>query len=195
MFAYIQGKLVRKEPTYVVIDVGGVGYEIRISLNTFSALQLNDSCKLHTYLHVREDAQLLYGFIQESEKSLFLHLISVSGIGTNTAIVLLSSLSAQEIRQAIVEENHKLIQTAKGIGTKTAQRVVLELKDKIQKEGFVDEIVPAGAISHQVKEEALLALTTLGIAKNAAEKSIARILKKYGNDISLEQIIKYALRN
>lgn len=195
MFAYIQGKLVRKEATYVIIDVGGVGYEIRISLNTYSALELSDECKLLTYLHVREDAQLLYGFLHESEKSLFLHLISISGIGTNTAMVLLSSLSAQEIRQAIVEENHKLIQTAKGIGAKTAQRVVLELKDKIQKEGYVDEVPVAGVISRQTKEEALLALTTLGIAKNAAEKSIARIIKKYGGDISLEQIIKYALRN
>lgn len=195
MFAYIQGKLVRKEAAFAIIDVQGIGYDIKISLNTFSALELNQQVKLYTYLHVREDAQILYGFISEVEKTLFLHLISVSGIGPNTGLVLLSSLSSQEIREAILENNHTLIQTVKGIGTKTAQRLVLELKDKIQKEGYVEYDTTDTGISHQMKEEALLALTTLGLNKVAAEKNIKRIIKKHGNSLTLEQIIKYALQN
>jgi Holliday junction DNA helicase RuvA len=196
MIAYIDGKLAHKEPAYVIIDVGGIGYELRISLQTYSAVSDGERCRLHTYLNIKEDAHTLYGFSEFAEKKLFLELISVSGIGPNTALVMLSSLSASEIEQAIVSENVALIQSIKGIGSKTAQRVVLELKDKIKKGLYLTSDTPTIAVTsnNTLRTEALSALTTLGIPKNVAEKSIEIILKKEGSQISLEQLIKQALK-
>lgn len=191
MIGYLNGKLAIKDPTYVIIDVSGVGYEVKISLSTFSKVKDLDSCLLHTYLHVKEDSQTLYGFSDPEEKSIFLHLISISGVGPNTALMINSSLNVDEVRNAILNEEVSTIQKVKGIGNKTAQRIILELKDKIRKEGFEAGVsVPAPS---SVRSEALAALLTLGIAKNVAEKSIERVIKKHGNEISLEELIKFVL--
>lgn len=196
MIAYIEGRLTHKEPSYVIIDVNGVGYEIRISLQTYGNLPEGEKCRLHTHFHVREDAQLLYGFSDRAEKRIFLDLTSVSGIGTNTALMMLSSLSPSEIQQAIVSEDLRTIQGIKGIGVKTAQRVILELRDKMKKEMFLTSGTSAPPVtSHNtVRNEALSALTTLGIARNVAEKSIDTVLKREGDGLSLEQIIRMALK-
>lgn len=194
MIAYVEGKLVHKEPTYVIVDINGLGYHIHISLSTYSALK-EEKCKLYTYFHVKEDIQALYGFIDEVEKGIFMQLISISGIGPNTALVVLSSLSPQEVKQAIVNEDVKVIQGVKGIGAKTAQRVILELKDKMKKDLLLQGDPKLPAKGHNtVRGEALSALTTLGIPKNIAEKNIEGVFKKYGEEITLEELIKLALK-
>jgi Holliday junction DNA helicase RuvA len=198
MIAYIDGKLTHKDPAYVIIDVNGVGYEIKISLQTYSALaEGNERCKLYTFLSIREDAHVLFGFKEPDEKSLFLDLISVSGIGPSIALVMLSSLSSGEIRNALINEDVKIVQSIKGIGAKTAQRAIIELKDKLRKEQMITGASSStmfGSTSSKVRNEALAALVTLGIPKNVAEKSIDAILKKEGDDITVEQLIKLALR-
>jgi Holliday junction DNA helicase RuvA len=195
MIAYIDGKLAYKDPTFVIIDVAGVGYHIKISLQTYSALKEGERCRLQTYLHIKEDAHTLYGFSENAEKRLFLDLISVSGIGPNTALMMLSSLSYAEIQQAIVSEDLRTIQSIKGIGSKTAQRVILELKDKIKKSMFAGDVpnFPTTA-NNTIRNEALSALVTLGIPKNVAEKSIDTIIKQEGGQLSIEQLIKKALK-
>lgn len=197
MIAYIDGKLTYKDPAYVIIDVNGVGYEIKISLQTYAALQDGtERCKLFTYLNIREDAHILYGFKEQEEKILFLDLVSVSGIGPNTALVMLSSMSSAEIRHALMNEDVKTIQSIKGIGAKTAQRAIIELKDKLRKEQMIGSSSPSifPSQNNKVRNEALAALVTLGIPKNVAEKSIDAILKKEGTEITVEQLIKMALR-
>jgi holliday junction DNA helicase RuvA len=197
MIAYIDGKLTYKDHAFVIIDVNGVGYEIKISLQTYSALSDgNERCKLYTYLSIREDAHTLYGFKERDEKSLFLDLISVSGIGANTALVMLSSMSSGEIREALISEDVRTIQSIKGIGAKTAQRAIIELKDKLRKEQMIGGASPTIFLvkNSQVRNEALAALVTLGIPKNVAEKSIETILKKEGEDVTVEQLIRLALR-
>jgi holliday junction DNA helicase RuvA len=196
MIAYIQGKLILKDPTYVIIDVNGVGYHIRISLQTYSSLNLtSENVKLHTHLSIKEDAHTLYGFYEIEEKSLFVDLISVSGIGPGTAMVMLSSLSAAEIKNALVTEDVRTIQSIKGIGAKTAARAIIELKDKLKKEQLVGGAVSSSNLpTYALKSEALQALTTLGIARAVAEKSIDTIIKQQGFDITLENLIKLALR-
>ena len=196
MIAYLKGKLVVKEPTHLLMDVGGIGYHVNISLSTFSDLKDQENTLIHTYLHVKEDSHTLYGFSDENEKKMFLHLISISGIGPSTGLMIQSSLSSNELRDAIANEEVKTIQGVKGVGAKTAQRVILELKDKMRKEGFEEtgkEIISPSR--NTVKNEALSALVTLGINKNAAEKSIDSILKNSGNTITLEELIKLALKN
>lgn len=193
MIAYISGSLTHKEPSIAIIEAHGVGYEMRISLQTYSALPDNGSpCRLFTYLNIRDDAHVLYGFWESEEKHLFLHLISVTGIGPAIALIMLSSMSASEIRTAILQENIRAIQSIKGIGAKTAQRLILELKDRILKDGFVSD-APTPEAGNQ-RSEALSALVTLGVARATAEKSIDAILKKYGNSISVEELIKLSLR-
>jgi Holliday junction DNA helicase RuvA len=197
MIAYLSGKLNYKDPAYAIIDVGGVGYEVKISLQTFSALPPpNETCKLFTYLQIREDAHILYGFSEPDEKVLFLDLISVSGVGSVTALIMLSSMSSAEIRQAIVNEDVKTIQTVKGIGGKTAQRVIIDLKDKIKKENLLSPQQPSllQTTNNKTRSEALAALVMLGIPKPTAEKSIEAILKREGDNITVEQLIKFALR-
>lgn len=196
MIAYLKGKLALKEPTHVIVDVGGIGYHVNISLNTYSLIKDEEICHLHTYLHVKEDAHTLYGFKSENEKSLFLHLISVSGIGPSIGLTMLSSLSTEEIKSAIINENVAVIQGVKGIGGKTAQRAILELKDKLRKEGFEPtEGQVSSESNNRLKSEALSALLTLGINKNVAQKSIESVLNKSGNTINLETLIKQALQN
>ena len=195
MIAYLRGKLITKDPTYVIIEVNGIGYQVKISLSTYSQIKNTENVFLNTYLHIKEDAHILYGFSEETEKKIFMHLISISGVGPNTALTVLSSLSAQEIEQAIVNEDVATIQSVKGIGAKTAQRIVLELKDRIRKDHSGSNNAHITVSGHnRLKEEALSALVTLGYARNAAEKVVDSILKKEGNNISLEELIKVALK-
>ncbi len=196
MIAYLKGKLVFKDPTHVLIDVNGIGYHVNISLATFSELKDKENILLHTWLHVKEDSHALYGFNNEAEKQMFLHLISISGIGPSTGLMIQSSLSSTELRQAIASEDVGTIQSVKGVGAKTAQRVILELKDKIRREGLQEsskDFIPAK--HNTIRTEALSALTTLGISKTAAEKSIDAILKNSGNTVTLEELIKLALKS
>lgn len=193
MYAYIDGKLAFKSPSYVVIDAGGVGYHINISLNTYSLLGTAERCKLYTWLHVKEDGHNLYGFADEGERRLFLHLISISGIGPNTARMMLSSITPSEIQTAIISGNVALIQRIKGIGPKSAQRVILELQDKLRKEG--PDTLMAAPLNKTVKDEALSALVMLGFARNAAEKVLDQELNNNSPDLTVEQLIKYALKN
>ncbi|MBE9585321.1 Holliday junction branch migration protein RuvA [Mucilaginibacter sp. JRF] len=192
MYAYISGKLTFKNPAYVVVETGGVGYHIHISLNTFSQLQ-DESVKLFTWLHVKEDAHTLYGFAEEGERRLFLHLISISGIGPNTARMMLSSITPDEIQAAIINGNVSLIQRIKGIGPKSAQRIILELQDKLRKEG--PDTLTQAVVNKTVKDEALTALVTLGFARNAAEKVIDLELKRNSDELTVEQLIKFALKS
>ena len=195
MITYIKGKLTLKEATHVVLETGGIGYHINISLNTFTSIKDEENCNLHTYLHIKEDAHTLYGFYSLAEKELFLKLISISGIGPSTGLMMLSSLSPGEIVDAILGDDVRTIQGVKGIGGKTAQRVILELKDKLIKQPIQDiEIDLSGSTNNNLRTEALTALVTLGIAKNAAQKSIDSVLKKSENTLTLEELIKLSLR-
>lgn len=193
MFEYIDGKLVFKCPTYIVVETGGIGYHLNISLNTYSSLANIERCKIYTWLHIKEDAHTLYGFADEGERRLFLHLISVSGIGPNTGRMMLSSITPVEIQTAIVNADLALIQRIKGIGAKSAQRLVLELQDKLKKEGSGSLI--SAPLNNTAREEALSALMMLGFAKPASEKAIDNAVKGGGQDLSVEQMIKIALKN
>lgn len=193
MYAYIDGKLTFKCPTYIIVEAGGVGYHINISLNTYSNLPDGERCKIYTWLSIKEDAHTLYGFADEEERRLFLHLISVSGIGPNTGRMMLSSITPAEIHTAIVKGDLALIQRIKGIGAKSAQRLVLELQDKLKKEGTGS--LMAAPVTNTVRDEALSALLMLGFAKPASEKVIDKIVKDTGTDLSVEQLIKLALKN
>ena len=195
MFAYINGKLAYKDPTFVIIDIQGVGYEVKISLNTFSQIKDEEQCKLFTFFHVKEDAQTLYGFSSQKEKSIFLSLISISGVGPSTGLMVLSSLSPQEVEHAILSEDVRTIQAVKGIGAKTAQRIILELKDKLGKDQPTsDQQNIAISPANSIRNEALAALVTLGINKAAAQKTIDKILKQTEGQVSLEELIKQALK-
>jgi len=195
MIAYIDGKLAHKDPTYAIIDVNGVGYQIKISLSTYSSLPAGERCRLHTYLHIKEDAHTLYGFTTAAEKDVFLHLISISGVGPNTGLMILSSLSVEEVQQAIIREDVRTIQHVKGIGAKTAQRIILELKDKLRKEVLLTDAVVPAAVHNTNRTEALSALVTLGFVKNVAEKTLDTIIKREGGHLSVEELIKLALKS
>lgn len=189
MIAQLNGKLIEKNPTSLVVDCAGVGYDVSISLNTFSAIGNDEAVRIYTKLIVREDAQLLYGFADKTEREMFNHLISVSGIGPNTAMIMLSSLIPEEIAAAIQREDVATIQSVKGIGAKTAQRVIVDLKDKMLKMTFSSEnIFTANNTTHF---DALTALVSLGFDKKAAEKAIDKVSS--GQE-SVEQLIKEALK-
>ncbi len=191
MIAHINGRLVEKTPTFVVIECNGVGYKLNISLNTYSKLGAEENCKLFTEFIVREDAQLLYGFNDQAERRLFQLLISVSGVGPATALLVLSSADAEEIQQAILSGNAAWFKGVKGIGPKSAQRIIIDLKDKISKENIsVDNSL---GLDNTVKEESLSALVNLGFNKNQAEKLIVKILQVNSN-ATVEDVIKQALK-
>jgi Holliday junction DNA helicase RuvA len=190
MITQIKGKLVEKNPTQVVVDCNGIGYEINISLYTFSSLSSDENIKLFTHLQVREDAHILYGFFTVLERAVFRLLISVSGIGTSTARTMLSSLTPVEIQQAIATEDVPTIQGVKGIGLKTAQRVIIELKDKIKSLQGTDEI-PVFK-SNTIKEETLSALEVLGYSRKASEKVVDKFIQG-DPDSTVEELIKSAL--
>jgi Holliday junction DNA helicase RuvA len=192
MISYIEGKLIEKTPTYAIIDCAGVGYSLNISLNTYSKITDDKICKLYAYLSIKEDAHTLFGFYEQSEKQLFLNLISVSGVGAGTARMILSSLTPPEIHTAISSGNVATLQKIKGIGLKSAQRIIVDLRDKFIKEGFTSEILTPE--NNKVKEEALSALLMLGFAKNTAEKALERVIKIDGENLLVEQLIKGALK-
>ncbi|MAB47029.1 MULTISPECIES: Holliday junction branch migration protein RuvA [Flavobacteriaceae] len=192
MITHLEGKLVEKNPTDVVIDCNGVGYFVNISLHTFSQIPDRENLKLYTYLQVREDAHSLYGFSSKAEREIFKLLISVSGIGTNTARTMLSSLTPEQVKEGIAGGDVALIQSVKGIGAKTAQRVIIDLKDKVLKVYGIDELslIP----NNTNKDEALSALDVLGFNKKQSEKVVDKILQAQP-DALVEQIIKEALKN
>lgn len=192
MFAYLQGKFTYKSPAQVHVDVNGVGYEVNISLHTFAAIQNLDAGKLYTHLQVKEDGHTLFGFFEKEEKDIFLMLISVSGVGAATARMMLSSIKPEEVNRAIVQSNIKLLESVKGIGKKTAERLVLELKDKINKQP-----VSSGNVflkGNTLEQDALTALTALGISRIQAEQSIQKIIRSEPDILQLEELIKKALK-
>ncbi|MBU46963.1 MAG: Holliday junction branch migration protein RuvA [Flavobacteriales bacterium] len=191
MITHIQGKLVEKTPTYVVVDVNGIGYEIKISLQTFSAID-GEFCKLYTHLSIKEDSHTLFGFFKESERHLFRNLISVSGVGPSTAQVILSTYSPIEIINHITTADVKAIQSVKGIGAKTAQRIIIDLKDKVAK-GLPTADLLFDKVDNTIREEALSALLALGFAKKGAESRIDKILKSETEISSVEELVKTAL--
>lgn len=192
MITHIKGKLVEKSPTYVVVETAGLGYILHISLNTFSKISSEELVFLYTHLSVKEDSHTLYGFIDKIEREIFRLLISVSGVGPSIARTMLSSMSTDEIQHAIVSGDVAVIQSVKGIGAKTAQRVLIDLKDKIAKTFAIDEV--SISESNTNKNEALSALEVLGFNKKMSEKVIDKILKE-DNSLSVEELIKKALKN
>ena len=192
MLAHLQGRLVEKLPTEVVIDCNGVGYQVNISLHTFSLLPDSENIRLYTYLQVKEDSHTLFGFAEKAERELFKLLISVSGVGAGTARTMLSSLEPRQIIHSIGTGDVATIQSIKGIGAKTAQRVILDLKDKVLKIYALDEVSVSNYNTN--KDEALSALEVLGFNKKLAEKAVDKIVK-VNPDATVETIIKQALKN
>jgi holliday junction DNA helicase RuvA len=191
MYDYLQGKITELTPTYLVIEINNIGYMMNISVNTYSVLKVDSIEKIFVHQIIREDAHLLYGFKIKKEREVFRLLISVSGIGANTARMILSSLSPDEVAQAITKENIHLLQSIKGIGAKTAQRMVVDLKDKMAKVHISDEIIYSEY--NTTTEEALSALVMLGFQKSLVEKTLSRITRET-NGLTVEELIKMALK-
>lgn len=189
MITHLNGKLVEKNPTNLVVECNGIGYEVKISLNTFSLLSASESVFIYTQFIVREDAQILYGFFQKEEREMFNHLISVSGIGPNTAMIMLSSLTSDEIAAAILSDDVKTIQSIKGIGPKTAQRAIVDLKDKMLKMNFAEGNIIT--TNNTNRFDALTALVSLGFDKKGVEKALNKIAT---GDETVEKLIKEALK-
>lgn len=192
MIAYLKGTFAVKTPAHVHVDVNGVGYEVHISLNTYSKIQDLEKGMLLTHLIVREDAHILYGFFEPAEKEIFLHLLGVSGIGASTARVMLSYMKPEELSRAIVQGNARLLESIKGIGRKTAERIVLELRDRLSKQPI--EVNISAVQSNSLQVDALNALVALGINRPAAEGAIKKVLQQ-NDDVSVEELIKKALQN
>ncbi|MBO7522395.1 MAG: Holliday junction branch migration protein RuvA [Bacteroidales bacterium] len=192
MIDYIIGTITKIYPTFVVVETGGIGYFANISLNTFSKLEKQKECKLFVHEIIREDSHTLYGFADEQERDLYRLLISVNGVGPSTANVMLSSLSVDEIKMAISESNVNVLKGIKGIGLKTAQRIVVDLKDKVDKQGLSGELF--GFADNTNRDEALSALVMLGFNKSAVTKVLDNIIKKE-NGLSVEELIKRSLKN
>lgn len=192
MIAYIQGKITSKSPTHVIIDINGLGYFINISLQTYTKIESWEEGKIYTHLMIKEDSHSLYGFADVDERSLFLQLISVSGIGATTAQLVLSSLSSDQVKTAIVQEDDKTFSRVKGIGPKTAKRIILDLKDKIMKEP-VNLSLGSSMQNNTIKDEALSALLALGFQRPAAHQVISKILAEHNEINTIEDLIKKAL--
>ena len=193
VIAFVKGKFIFKNPAQVIVDVNGVGYECQVSLHTYSAISNREEGQLFTYLHITENNQTLYGFSDISEKELFVQLISVSGVGAATARMMLSGMRPEEIIKAIVQSNARLLESIKGIGRKTGERLVLELKDKLAK-NLQDNILTA-SVTNKVENDALNALISLGIPRLNAEKAIKNVIDVNDNTLQLEDVIKKALKN
>lgn len=192
MIAYLEGKLSYKSPALVHVDVNGVGYEVHISLNTYSAIQAFEKVKLFTYLQVKEDSHSLFGFSDRQEKEIFVLLISVSGVGAATARMMLSNLRPEEVTAAIVNGNVKTLEAVKGIGKKTAERLVLELKDKVSRQVHTGELITP--VNNTLEYDALTALTALGISKSQAEQALKKVVRTEPGPLQLEDLIKKALK-
>ena len=191
MITYIKGKLIEKNPTYAVIETGGIGYFVHISLQTYSEIPDNELVKLYTHYQIREDAHSLYGFYTQTEREVFRLLISVSGVGASTARVMLSSMSPQEIQQAIASDQVAVLQSVKGIGAKTAQRIIIDLRDKIIKTYDLEQI--SSQTNNTIKDEALSALDVLGFSRKQTERIIDMVLRDT-QDLDVENLIKQALK-
>lgn len=192
MIAFVKGQFVYKSPAVVHVDVNGVGYEVQVSLNTYTHIQALPNGLLYTYLHIREDAHVLYGFFELQEKELFIQLIGVNGIGAATARVMLSSMKPDEIARAIIQGNVKQLESIKGIGKKTAERAVLELRDKLNKQSLEANISPL--VNNTLEGDALNALLALGIGKPAAEQAVKKVMSSSPASLKIEDIIKQALK-
>jgi len=194
MIAYVKGDFVYKTPAVVHVDVHGVGYEVLISLNTFSSIETLDKGLLHTFLHIREDAHVLYGFFEVAEKELFIQLISVSGVGASTARVMLSSMRPEEIVRAIVNGNAKQLEGIKGIGKKSAERIILELRDKLNKQSLAASVNILSTANNSLETDALNALVALGISRPNAELAVKKVIAANPGSGKIEEIIKQALK-
>lgn len=192
MIAYLEGKITYKSPTNIIIDINGLGYNIFISLQTYSKIESWEKGKIYTHLLIKEDSHSLYGFADPEERALFLQLISVGGIGATTAQLVLSSLNSDQIKTAIVQEDDRTFSKVKGIGPKTAKRIILDLKDKIMKEP-VNLTMDSGKINNTIKDEALSALLALGFQRQAAQVVISKILQEHTDVSTVEDLIKRAL--
>ena len=192
MYAYLQGKFTYKSPAQVYVDINGVGYEVNISLNTYSHIQSLDEGKLYTYLQIKEDGHILYGFFDKMEKDMFIMLIGISGVGAATARMMLSNLKPDEINRAIAQGNVKVLEGVKGIGKKTAERLILELKDKVGKI-ITDTNIPVTA-SSSLQQDALNALIALGISRQQAEVSVQKLVLAEPTITNLEEFIKKSLK-
>ena len=193
MIAYIKGTITFKNPTYILVEAAGIGYHINISLNTYSRIEKEEQIKVLTYLHITENSQTLYGFSEAMERNLFVHLISVSGIGPNSARVILSGMTPEETRSAIISENVAAFQKIKGIGPKTAKRVILDLKDKLIKESGSEPTI-INVQGNTTREEALSALVALGFNSSRVKKALNQVLQNHPDTGTVEKLIKLALK-
>lgn len=193
MIAYLKGKITFKNPAYIYVECGGVGYHVNISLNTYQAIEDKEDIKILTYMQVKEDGHALYGFYDERERNLFVHLISVSGVGVNTARVMLSGMSVDEMRSAIINEQVATLNKIKGIGPKTAKRIILDLKDKVLKDGGATETL-SPIVSNTIVDEALSAMIALGFPRNTVNKQLNAIMASQPNITQVEDLIKAALK-
>ncbi len=192
MYSYFKGRLVEKTPTNVVLECNGVGYNLNISLQTYSKVKDEENLLLYAHLIVREDSHTLFGFASKDERSMFRHLITVSGIGANTARMILSAMSSDEIYESIITNNVAAFQAVKGIGGKTAQRIIIDLKDKVSKGDSQSELFP---LAHNTNfEEALSALVMLGFNKNVANKALSKVISTSGSGIKVEDLVRLALK-
>lgn len=192
MIAYVKGDFTYKSPALVHVDVNGLGYEVQISLQTFTHIQALDKGLLYTYMHIREDAHILYGFYEVAEKEMFVQLISITGVGAATARMMLSSMKYDEIERAIIQGNARLLESIKGIGKKSAERIILELRDKFSKQAAESIISPS--VNNTLEHDALNALISLGIARPVAEQAIKKVVSKEPAPEKVEDIIKRALK-
>lgn len=196
MFAYLKGEITYRSPAFITLEVHGVGYHLMIPLSTYTALLGQDKALVYTHFHVREDAQTLFGFATQAERNLFVQLIGVSGVGPSTAQLILSAMTVDEIRSAIIGEQAHVLQRAKGIGPKAAKQIILDLKDKLTKEApDGPAILPGmGGYDNAVREEALSALMALGFSRIPVQKALNQVTKEQANATKVEEIIKYALK-
>lgn len=196
MIAYLKGEITFKSPTYIIVEAGGIGYHVNISLFTYSRVEKLERVKLYTHLHIKEDSHTLYGFAEQVERHLFIQLISVSGIGPSTARLILSTLNPEELRDAIIGENEVLLKGVKGIGAKTAKRIILDLKDKLLKDsgGSLPGMVAVSSKDNTLRQEALSALVNLGFNKIAVQRVLNKVLKEKPEVRNVESLIKLALR-
>jgi len=190
MFAYLEGNLVYKSASLLYMDVHGVGYELNITLQTYAKIQAMDKCRLYTHLQVREDAWVLYGFADEEERATFRQLLNISGVGAGTARIILSSLNTDELERAVAGEDNRTLERVKGIGAKTAQRIILELKGKLLRRENTSLLSPV--MHNTIQEDALIALVNLGISKGAAESAVKKL--NNASSLTVEELIKQALR-
>ena len=193
MITYIKGTITYKSPTYIIVEAGDIGYHVNISLNTYAQIEQKERVQILTHLHIKEDSHTLFGFAEESERSLFVSLLSVSGIGPNTARILLSSMTPTEARAAIIGENVPAFQKVKGVGPKTAKRIILDLKDKLMKDSG-DIPLAVSPQNNTLRDEALSALVALGFAKIHVQKVLNKILNERAGISSVEELIKLALQ-